>query len=104
VDCSHKAELLVVAYKNIDRKQLNIVATYIFGCTADKIGIDQDNMEYCLEKAKLESDAHYAKSENNRSFAASSTGEDQETERPNDSKQGPVRDENHFELDPAMMA
>jgi hypothetical protein len=93
-----------VAYKDIDGKQLNILAIYIFGYTADKIGIDQDNMEYCLKKAKLDSDAHYAKFDNNRSFAASSTGEDQETERPDDSEQGPVRDENHFELDPAMMA
>jgi hypothetical protein len=61
-------------------------------------------MEYCLEKAKLDSDAHYAEFENNCSFAALSTGEDQGTERPDDSEQTQVRDENDFQLDPAMMA
>jgi hypothetical protein len=76
----------------------------MFGYKADMIAIDQDKMEYCLEKAKLDSDAHYAEIENDRSFGGSSTGKNQETERPDESDQPQLRDENDFQLDPAMMA
>ena len=76
--------------------------TYMFGYKADKIAIDQDNMEYCLERAKLDSDAHYAEFENNPSSGASSTREHQETVRADESEQTQVQDKNNFELDQAM--
>jgi hypothetical protein len=74
------------------------------GYKADNSETEQEEMHACVDTAVKNSIAHYCDVEDNPSQAASSTGDNQETERANDSEQTQVQDENDFELDAAMMA
>jgi hypothetical protein len=69
---------------------------------ADNSETEQDELDGYVATAVKNSIAHYCNVGDNPSQGASSTGDNQETERANDSEETQVPDENHCELDAAM--